>query len=73
MLIEDRDNLLCITKDIYPEIARKYYTTPSRVERAIRYAAEISWDGRGTYDLKGYFPDNFTRPTNSAFLDFMYT
>ena len=73
MLMEDRDNLLCITKDIYPEIARKYYTTTSRVERALRHAAEISWDGRGRYDPKSYFPTNSVRPSNSEFLDFMYT
>ena len=71
MLMEDRDNLVCITKDIYPEIARKYYTTPSRVARAIRHATEISWDGWGTYDPKSYFPDNSTRPANSEFLDFI--
>lgn len=71
MLMKDSDNLVCITKDIYPEIARKYYTTPSRVERAIRHAIEISCNGYGTYDPKSYFPKNSVRPTNSEFLDFV--
>ncbi|MEA4896192.1 MAG: sporulation initiation factor Spo0A C-terminal domain-containing protein [Oscillospiraceae bacterium] len=71
MLVEDGNNLLCITKDIYPEIARKFYSSPSRVERAIRHAVEISWDGRGRYDPKSYFPENSVRPANSEFLDFV--
>lgn len=71
MLMEDSDNLLCIIKDIYPEIARKYYTTPARAERAIRHAIEISWNGYGTYDPKSYFTENSVRPTNSEFLDFV--
>ncbi len=72
ILMEDLDRVLCITKDIYPEIARKYYTTPSRVERAIRHAIEISWNGYGTYDPKSHFPENSVRPTNSEFLHFMH-
>lgn len=71
MLMEDRDNLLYITKDIYPDIAQKFYSSPLRVERAIRHAIEISWDGRGKYDPKSYFSENSVRPANSEFLDFV--
>ena len=61
-----------ITKEIYPEIARKYNTTPSRVERAIRHAIEISWN-RGDYDVMdeifGHSVDyDKAKPTNSEFI-----
>lgn len=61
-----------ITKELYPELARKYSTTVSRVERAIRHAIEVSWN-RG--DLKvmeeifGHSVDvDRTKPTNSEFI-----
>jgi two-component system response regulator (stage 0 sporulation protein A) len=61
-----------ITKEVYPFIAGKYQTTPSRVERAIRYAIEVSWS-RGDYDLMdeifGHSVDfDRAKPTNSEFL-----
>ena len=61
-----------ITKEIYPEIARKFNTTPSRVERAIRHAIEISWN-RGDYDtmdeIFGHSVDyDKAKPTNSEFI-----
>ncbi len=61
-----------ITKEIYPEIARKYNTTSSRVERAIRHAIEISWN-RGDYDtmeeIFGHSVDyDKAKPTNSEFI-----
>lgn len=46
MVIKDTDVINQITKQLYPEIADKYHTTPSRVERAIRHAIEVAW-GRG--------------------------
>lgn len=66
------DSLGGITKEIYPEIARKYNTTPSRVERAIRHAIEISWN-RGDYDtmddIFGHSVDyDKAKPTNSEFI-----
>ena len=61
-----------ITKEIYPAIASKYETTPSRVERAIRHAIEISWlrgDINKMEDLFGNSIDfDRARPTNSEFL-----
>ena len=70
MLMEDRDYILCIAKDIYPYIALKFYSSPLRVELAIRHAVEISWDGRGRLDPKNHFSENSVRPTNSEFLIF---
>ena len=61
-----------ITKQLYPEIAKMYDTTSSRVERAIRHAIEVSWS-RGDYDLMdeifGHSVDfDRAKPTNSEFL-----
>ena len=61
-----------ITKEVYPFIADKYNTTPSRVERAIRHAIEVSWT-RGDYELMeeifGHSVDfDRAKPTNSEFL-----
>ena len=61
-----------ITKELYPEIARKYETTPSRVERAIRHAIEVSWN-RANWELLeeifGYSVDiDKSKATNSEFM-----
>ena len=61
-----------ITKELYPEIAQKYATTVSRVERAIRHAIEVAWN-RGQIDMHeklfGYTVNsNKGKPTNSEFI-----
>ncbi len=61
-----------ITKELYPEIAKKYTTTVSRVERAIRHAIEVSWN-RGNWqlmeDIFGHSVDiDKAKPTNSEFI-----
>lgn len=61
-----------ITKELYPEIAEKYDSTVSRVERAIRHAIEVSWN-RGNWDLMedifGHSVDiDKAKPTNSEFI-----
>lgn len=61
-----------ITKELYPEVANKYRTTSSRVERAIRHAIEVSWN-RGDYEymeeLFGHSVDyDRAKPTNSEFI-----
>ncbi len=61
-----------ITKELYPELASKYNTTVSRVERAIRHAIEVSWN-RGNLDFMeeifGYSVDiDKAKPTNSEFM-----
>jgi len=44
LAVRDRDVLDGITKVLYPEVAKKYKSTPSRIERAIRHAIEVTWD-----------------------------
>ena len=61
-----------ITKELYPVIAKKYDTTPSRVERAIRHAIEVSWN-RANWELMeeifGYSVDiDKAKATNSEFI-----
>lgn len=72
MVINEVDLLGAITKELYPLIAEKYNTTPSRVERAIRHAIEVAWS-RGNVEvinsLFGYTIDvNRGKPTNSEFI-----
>lgn len=72
MAIEDMDVLNAITKILYPTVAKRYQTTSSRVERAIRHAIEVAWS-RGKVDilddLFGYTVSNGKgKPTNSEFI-----
>lgn len=72
MSVGDMDMLNSITKILYPTIAKKHQTTPSRVERAIRHAIEVAWS-RGKMDtideLFGYTVSNGKgKPTNSEFI-----
>ena len=61
-----------ITKDVYPEIAKKFNTTPTRVERAIRHAIEVSWTRGDISLMEDIFGNslnvNRDKPTNSEFL-----
>ncbi len=61
-----------ITKLLYPDIAKQYQTTPSRVERAIRHAIEVAWNRGRTetlYSVFGYTVNTSKgRPTNSEFI-----
>ena len=72
MTIEDNDVINSVTKVLYPTVAKKYQTTTSRVERAIRHAIEVAWD-RGDIDtLNSYFgytiQNSRGKPTNSEFI-----
>lgn len=73
IMVVDRVDLLSkITKELYPAIAQKYLTTPSRVERAIRHAIEVAWD-RGNMDfIQRVFGHTISqekgKPTNSEFI-----
>lgn len=72
MSVQDMDMLNSITKILYPSIAKKFDTTPSRVERAIRHAIEVAWS-RGKMDtideMFGYTISNGKgKPTNSEFI-----
>ena len=72
MVVDDIEIINQITKQLYPDLAKKYKTTPSRVERAIRHAIEVAW-GRGQIDtvnnIFGYtISSNKGKPTNSEFI-----
>ncbi len=72
MAVNNGDIINSVTKILYPTVAKKYSTTTSRVERAIRHAIEVAWD-RGDVDtLNSYFgytiQNNRGKPTNSEFI-----
>jgi len=72
MIYNNPDIIGGITKELYPDVATKYNTTVSRVERAIRHAIEVSWN-RGNWDLMeeifGHSVDiDKAKPTNSEFI-----
>lgn len=68
----DPENMSSVTKQLYPSVAKRFSTTASRVERAIRHAIEVAWD-RGDVDvLNSYFgytiQNSRGKPTNSEFI-----
>ena len=72
MAVEDPEIINAVTKQLYPNVAKRYNTTSSRVERAIRHAIEVAWD-RGDVDvLNSYFGytihNTRGKPTNSEFV-----
>lgn len=72
MSVEMPEIINAVTKRLYPSVAKKYETTSSRVERAIRHAIEVAWD-RGDVDvLNSYFGytihNDRGKPTNSEFI-----
>lgn len=72
MSVETPEIINAVTKKLYPSVAKKYETTSSRVERAIRHAIEVAWD-RGDIDiLNSYFGytihNGRGKPTNSEFI-----
>lgn len=72
LAVKDSEIINAVTKQLYPTVAKKYSTTPSRVERAIRHAIEVAWD-RGDVDtLNAYFGytihNGRGKPTNSEFI-----
>lgn len=72
MIIRDVSLLGAVTKELYPMIAGKYQTTPSRVERAIRHAIELSWDRGNVEMMTKFFGYTISiergKPTNSEFI-----
>lgn len=72
MVVEDIDLLGSITKILYPEIAARFNTTPSRVERAIRHAIEVAWARNNAEIIKKFFGHTIStdkgKPTNSEFI-----
>ena len=72
MVLEDGTRIHYITKDLYPSIAQEYKTTASRTERAIRHAAEVSFDNMPPEMIEELFGNcvgfNKGKPTNSQFI-----
>ena len=72
LTVKDMDLINAVTKALYPMVAKKFSTTSSRVERAIRHAIEVAWD-RGDLEVLqkyfGYTVSNIKgKPTNSEFI-----
>ena len=72
MVVNNIDIINQITKQLYPDIAVKYHTTPSRVERAIRHAIEVAWTRGQTETVDNIFGYTISaakgKPTNSEFI-----
>ena len=68
MVIEDPMTITKVTKVMYPMIAKKYDTTPCRVERAIRHALEVSYNRGKIYNLNLLFGFNIFDKKSSRFL-----
>ncbi len=72
LTINDMDIINAVTKVLYPAVAKKFGTTPSRVERAIRHAIEVAWDRGDIETLQKYFGYTVSnikgKPTNSEFI-----
>ena len=70
--VDDMDVINAVTKVLYPEVAKRFNTTPSRVERAIRHAIEVAWDRGDLETLQKYFgytvSNSKGKPTNSEFI-----
>ncbi len=70
--VHDMDVINAITKVLYPQVARTFQTTPSRVERAIRHAIEVAWDRGDLETLQRFFGYTVSntkgKPTNSEFI-----
>ena len=72
LAVEDMEVINAVTKVLYPTVAKKFSTTPSRVERAIRHAIEVAWDRGDLETLQKYFGYTVSnakgKPTNSEFI-----
>ena len=72
MTVNDMENINAITKVLYPSVAKRFKTTSSRVERAIRHAIEVAWDRGNVETLNEFFGYTINntkgKPTNSEFI-----
>lgn len=70
--VNDMEVINAVTKVLYPTVAKRFSTTPSRVERAIRHAIEVAWDRGDLETLQKYFGYTVSnakgKPTNSEFI-----
>ena len=72
LTVKDMEMINAVTKVLYPEVAKRFKTTPSRVERAIRHAIEVAWDRGDVEVLQKFFGYTVSgikgKPTNSEFI-----
>ena len=72
MAVDDKDVMRAITKVLYPQVARKFHSTSSRVERAIRHAIELAWERGDEETLRKFFGYTISnargKPTNAEFI-----
>ena len=72
LVVNDMDTINAVTKVLYPAVAKRFGTTASRVERAIRHAIEVAWDRGDLETLQKYFGYTVNgakgKPTNSEFI-----
>ena len=72
LAVKDMEVINAITKVLYPQVAKTFSTTPSRVERAIRHAIEVAWDRGDLETLQRFFgytvSNSKGKPTNSEFI-----
>ena len=72
IVVKDMDVINAVTKVLYPAVAKRFGTTASRVERAIRHAIEVAWDRGDLETLQKYFGYTVSnakgKPTNSEFI-----
>ena len=72
LTVQHREGFESMTKDLYPEVAKTFGTTPSRVERAIRHIIEVAWDRGDLDNLDKWFGNTVSgsrgKPTNSEFI-----
>lgn len=70
--VQNNELMNSVTKQLYPTVAKNHFTTPSRVERAIRHAIEVAWDRGDIEVLNSYFGytihNGRGKPTNSEFI-----
>ncbi|MBR4291375.1 MAG: sporulation initiation factor Spo0A C-terminal domain-containing protein [Oscillospiraceae bacterium] len=72
LVVKEQSYLRHITTALYPDVARKYHSTPSRIERAIRHAIETAWSRCDLETLTAYFGNTVSpvrgKPVNSEFI-----
>lgn len=72
LVVNDKLLIEAVTKSLYPQVAKTFQTTPSRVERAIRHAIEVAWDRGDIEVIQNYFGYTVSltkgKPTNSEFI-----
>jgi len=72
LAVKDNEVINAVTKVLYPAVAKRFNTTPSRVERAVRHAIETAWDRGDLETLQSYFGYTVNsakgKPTNSEFI-----